>query len=118
MAKSTQPYRIVKAGGKKSLVISSEFKAALMLLVDPAEQEKLASNLVEIFDQYKQLTGNGLPGFVHEFLDPTCPAAYGNPGSDIRRAITTHKVFNKIEYIVKEGRKARKTSVVPTPSKR
>ena len=52
-----------------------------------------------------RVTDNGLPAFVHEHIDETCPKGYGAPGSDERKKINAHTVFNGVDHLIKKVRR-------------
>lgn len=68
---------------------------------------QIAMNVVAAFAEYKRLTKSGLPAFVKDCVDSTCPqSTYGNVGSKERKSLTSHSVFVGIEYMVKKGNAA------------
>lgn len=104
-------FTVTKGKNGETFAITPKYKAELIAagsevggFLQTAEQKvAIALNLATAFGEYKRITNNGLPAFVHDMLDATCPKSYGKVGSDDRKALTTHKLFNGIEYLYKKG---------------
>lgn len=102
---------VTTADGKAIFKLTESFKKEVLSLLRTREQTiQDAIDLRKVFEDYKRCTGNGLPSFVRDHLDPECPGSYGAPGSDNRKKINSNKVFNHVRHLIeKVGRKPAST---------
>lgn len=109
------PFKVVKTKTGESITLSAAFKTTLLsegkeagkiyTTMQDRMREKIAIslNLTAAFAEYKRITKNGFPGFVHDLLDPSCPKSYGKVGSDDRKELNSHSVFNGLSAMLKSG---------------
>ena len=113
-SETVNAFTVNKVKGVESFTLSPKFRSELIAVgseigafIATAEQKiQTAINLTLAVNEYRRVTKNGLPAFVHDLLDPTCPKGYGKIGSTDRTTITTHRLFNGIEYLYKKGNAA------------
>jgi len=98
-------FTIQRSTTGEKLAMSEEFRKAVIDFINGSEEKRIALTLEAAFKKYKRITDNGLPAFVHEHIDETCPKGYGAPGSDERKKINAHTVFNGVDHLIKKVRR-------------
>jgi hypothetical protein len=99
-------YKIRKKDGKETFELTEDFRKEVLTFFQTGDQKlQTAINVTDAFLKYQKLTRNGLPAFVSDLFDPNCPRTYGNAGSETRKEINRNKIFNRVDYLVKKGKR-------------
>lgn len=100
------------ADGRKLILESVGDVGSTLLSFEQKRERNLqvALTLQAAFTEYKALTnGLGLPAFVNDCLDSTCPRQYGKVGTPDRDKIVKHSIFRGVEAMMKAASRALKT---------